>query len=449
LYLAAVIRRQFPGFTIHYLDALYSSEEHLRCVEAINPTIYALSFASPYAAAATRLINDIKQICPTALAVCGGAHPTAAPRDVLVSSDADICCIGEGEETLLEIINSLLNGEPLGSIAGIAYRTQNQAVQINVRRPYISDLSDLPLTAWDLIAPGRYSGCRKSKGKLSMAMVASRGCLYNCTFCSNPVWRLQRPWFRTRPPADVAAEVEMLYQMGIREIYIRSDEMNADVEWAISVFDALFHLGHQDLYFQCNLRASPVPPELVASMARAGCWLCHIGIESSSPRVLKGIKKHITLPEIESALGLLKLHGIKTYGFFMCYQAWEDKGEPCYESTKEVLQTLRYAASLRLRGLLNYMSWSLATPYPGSELFQISLKHNLLVPDCDLESIRLPWDITVRLPGVSKFAMVSARFLGMFVQGSLVLCDRDSYRLHTVGGNLRHALHKLRRVIRL
>ncbi len=141
---------------------------------------------------------------------------------------------------------------------------------------------------------------------------------------------------------------------------------------------------------------------------------------------------------------MLKRGGIKTYGFFMLYQAWEERGELRVESTAEVMRTLRFIAGLRLRGLLDHISWAFATPYPGSSLHATSLKFGLVNRAARQSPVILPWEINMRLPGISRLEMWAMRALGMFVQGGLFLCDRDSYSLHTARTNIAHAVHKLR-----
>jgi hypothetical protein len=443
LYLAAVLRKEFKNLQIHYVDGCLSIREHLFLVQHIKPAIYALSFASLYAGVAMELINSVKRVCPYSLVVCGGPHPTADPCDVLATCHADICCIGEGDVTFVEIVRAMLSGEDARAVAGIAWRDSEGHPRLNPRRSLVANLDDLPFPSWDLIDPSKYSGERKTRGKLSMAIIASRGCPHDCTFCSNPVWRNQKPWFRKRSPHKIAEEVDALYARGIREIYIRSDEMNADVDWATSVFNSLHQLKHPDLFFQCNLRATSVPSKLATAMAKANCWLCHIGIESSSQRVLDGIQKGITLSEVEDTLQILKQSGIKTYGFFTCYQAWEEGNELQVETTKEVLSSLRYAVELRWRGLLDHFGWALARPYPGSHLYQTCSKYNLFRYPPHVLSV-MSGSIATRLPGITRMEMATAHALGFMIQGILFLLDSDSYSNGNMAKNLKHVVHKLR-----
>jgi anaerobic magnesium-protoporphyrin IX monomethyl ester cyclase len=443
LYLASALRKEFSDLEISYIDSRHSIQQHLHKVYEFRPDIYALSFSSPYANISKQIINLVKKQSPSTLVICGGAHPTVVPHEVLSNTSADLCCVGEGEITFVEIVRRYLSKQDIESVAGIAYRISPKKIRLSKIRPLVDDIDLLPFPAWNLVDFTKYTGCRKSRGEISTSIVASRGCPFHCVFCSNPVWRYQQPHFRKRSPESIAKEVITLYNMGIREIYIRSDEMNADEEWAIEVFQALSRLKKNDLFFQCNLRAAPVGPRLANAMADAQCWLCHIGIESASQRVLNGIKKGISLAEVEQSLQILKQFGIKTYGFFMCYQIWEKDDSLQIESSKEVLDTLKYVLRLKKRNLLDHASWSLATPYPGSELYDLCSKYGLFAQFPDEPPVVLSWNITMKLPGISRTTIAVMRFLGIMVQGLLFLCDSESYTLVSLKKNLKHAIYKL------
>jgi anaerobic magnesium-protoporphyrin IX monomethyl ester cyclase len=449
LYLVATLRRAIPNLDIYYIEARHSRREHLSLVETIAPCVYGLSFASPFAGISLQLMDEVKSRCSHTYVVCGGAHPTADPVDVLKSSHADVCCMGEGEKTFVEVVKAVLSGGDFSTVAGIACRSEDRGMHFGSERPLIADLDEIPFPAWDLINFDVYPGCRKSRGGVSTAIVASRGCPFNCTFCSNPVWKLRRPWLRKRSPENIAGEVELLYDRGVREIYLRSDEMNPDHDWCISVFDALSALNHPDLHFQCNLRVAPVTSALAESMSRARCWLCHLGVESGSQRVLNGVRKHITLSQVERACDILKSNNVRVYAFMMLYQAWEEDGVLQIETTREVFQSMRLILRLRRKGLVDHTSWSLATPYPGSELYQLCVKYDLIRDKKMYHRpvVITPHDITTHLPGVSKMSMAFARSLGLLLQGLLFISSRESYRKQTLMSNLRHALVKLKYIL--
>jgi hypothetical protein len=233
------------------------------------------------------------------------------------------------------------------------------------------------------------------------------------------VFRQQGPPFRKRAPEAIAKEVEWLYQRGYREIYLHSDELNVEHAWSVEVCKALASLGHADLYFQANLRVAPMSAELAKWLRLANFWMVRFGIESASERVLKGIKKKMSREKTEYALRLMKEERIKTFGFFMMYQVWENgAGELEHETQEEVNGTLRYAWQLWRRGLLHYISWAVATPVQGAEMYGIGTRHGLMTTDYYPDE---EWRVHERLPWVTRKQYARTMRLGRMLHGAMAL----------------------------
>ncbi len=120
LYLVSALRQKIDNLQIYYLEGSHTIESHLREVERIRPDLYGISFASTYASLSYQTINAVKERCPSLPVICGGAHPSAVPEEVLKNSQADVCCVGEGEQTIVELVQSYISGRDLSTIAGIA-----------------------------------------------------------------------------------------------------------------------------------------------------------------------------------------------------------------------------------------------------------------------------------------------------------------------------------------
>jgi len=362
-----------------YIPQTKSIQYHLDKVAHFQPEIYAISFTSYSAAVAYELIKQIKEKFPNILVVCGGPHVTNSPFDVLNKSGADIAAIGEGEETFLEIASSygLIHSAKM-NIKGIAY-LKNGHLHKTATRELINDIDAIPFPNRDLVNDADFCGLTYSKARPNTEMVVTRGCPMRCVFCANPVFRLKNgPLYRARSPKNIAEEVQELYQRGYREIYFHSDELNVQLAWSIEVCKELAALGHKDLYFQCNLRVTPMSEEFAFWLKKANFWLVRIGLETTSDRVLTGIKKKMSLEKSKNACRLLSAQGIKVFAFAMLFNYWEDKDKLQHDSLQEVQQTIKDLYSLWWKGYIHYTSWAFALPVQGSELYDIAIKHKMI-----------------------------------------------------------------------
>lgn len=380
LYLGSYLRKH-ANFEINlkYIPQAKSDLFHLETIQEFKPEIYAVSFTSYSAVVTYELIKKIKQKFPNVFVVCGGPHSMSSSKEILEKSGADICVIGEGEVTFHEIVTNLHQIKNQRShIKGISYFENNTYKQTPTRE-LINDINTIPFPARDLVNDEDFCGLTYSKARPNTEMVVTRGCPLRCVFCANPVFRLENgPLYRARNPENIAEEAEQLYQLGYREIYIHSDELNVKLDWSINVCKALAALGHKDLYFQCNLRVIPMTEELAYWLKQANFWLVRIGIETTSDRVLTGIKKKMSFDKTINACKLLSKQGIKVFGFTMLFNYWEEDGKLQHETAAEVKQTIKDMYKLWRKGYLNYTSWAFSCPVHGSEFYDIALKHGLI-----------------------------------------------------------------------
>ena len=400
LYLAAYAKKFRPELNFHYIPQRYPWQYHLETIEKFKPRIYAISFTSFGAPIAFKMIREIKVRYPEVIVICGGPHATPFPGDVLTKSGCDVCVIGEGEVTFLELIDSVdqIPGD-LRHIRGIAYLAEGQYVETETR-PVIDNLDTVPVPDRRMINQGDFVGIQYSLSRPNTEMIITRGCPLRCVFCANPVFRLRNgPTFRCRSPQHIAEEAEYLYQLGYREIYLHSDELNVSLEWSIDVCKALAGLKHPDLFFQCNMRVIPFNEELAMWLKRANFWMIKFGIESASDRVLLGIKKMMSQEKTIRACELAAGAGLKVYAFFMLYQMWEQNGELQYETPDEVKESIDFARRLWRRGVLHYTTWQFALPVQGAELYDIARRHGIVDENYYPSD---EWDIVEHLPHVNK-----------------------------------------------
>lgn len=381
LYLGSYLRKYANvKVELEYIPQAKSDQFHLDRIAVFKPKIYAVSFTSFSALVTYELIRKIKVQFPDVIVVCGGPHSIQSSQEILEKSGADICVIGEGEVTFLEIISKIDNIEKEREhIKGLSYIDIENIYRRTATRPLIDDIDSIPFPARDLVNDDDFCGLTYSKARPNTEMVVTRGCPLRCVFCANPVFRLKNgPLYRGRSPEMIAAEAEELYQMGYREIYIHSDELNVKLQWSIDVCKALAALGHDDLYFQCNLRVVPMSEEFAYWLKKANFWLVRIGLETTSDRVLTGIKKKMSYKKTEKACQLLSAQGIKVFAFTMLFNYWEEEGEVQHESVSEVRKTIKDMYALWRKGYIHYTSWAFACPVHGSEFYDIALRHGMI-----------------------------------------------------------------------
>ncbi len=412
LYISAYLKQKTDDVACFYLKGEADLPEYLKALESKQAHVFGISFSSWMADLAYRTIGAVRLRFPDIPIICGGTHPTAMPEDVLKKSLADVCVIGEGEQTCLELLEYYAGKrDSIAGIRGIAYR-ENGSIRLTERRTHFPDLGSLPPADWSIVDFAHYPGLGYCKARPNTAMTFSRGCPFNCVYCSNPVWRCSKPWLRLRPAGDIQQEVAHLYERGIREIWIRADEFNCDLRWTMEVCEAIRALNLTDLYFECNLRADKVTEELAAALKSINVWMINMGIESFNQRVLNGIRKRITVDQVIGACKTLKQQGIDVYAWLMCYQIWEEDGRLCWETDDEVDNTLRTARLLNKQGLIDLMSWQIATPIPGAEMFEVAKKHGCIAAPLQFDV----WKQSVSVPGVSNRQVQLHLLKGMLLQ---------------------------------
>jgi radical SAM superfamily enzyme YgiQ (UPF0313 family) len=267
---------------------------------------------------------------------------------------ADYCLLGEGEETLIELLSQLSAGreaEP-GQLIGLASPTTVRPS----RRPDITDLDKLPFPAWDLVDVEKYRSIwMKRHGYFSMNMVTTRGCPYHCNWCAKPIWG-QR--YNSRSPENVAAEMKWLKKnFAPDHIWFADDILGLKPGW-IEKFALLLRESDAAVPFKCLQRADLVNEKTASALARAGCKTVWIGAESGSQKILDAMEKGDKLADIYSAARLLHGHGIEV-GFFLQFgypgEGWED-----------VQETLKMVRECRPDDI----GISVSYPLPGTKFFE-------------------------------------------------------------------------------
>ena len=423
LSLAAYLWRERPDVEISVVDGLrIGFRRALRRAVEIDADIYSVSFITFNATTAYRLIDAIKAQRPGTRVIAGGSHVTSLEHDAFERSNVDLCVHGEGEVTLVELLDALEGGGDLSKVRGILYRNGKRIVRTS-NRPLCEDINSLPFPARDLVNMADYSGVYIARNLPNTHILSGRGCVNHCLFCARRVWKRQAPTIRLRSPENIVAEIrELRDRYGIREFFDMGDEFNSSEKWAVRTATAIADADLR-MSWQAFSRATPVTDDMARAMAESGCWLVHLGIESGNNRTLKGIRKNITTEIAQEAAATYQRHGIKVVGLFMLFHAWEENGDLQFEGVRESRQTLAFARSMLKKKLVNSITCSPAMSYPGSHLYDVALRHNLIPPERfnDWGDWDHSWGSVMEFPGVSNADRWKVKLSGVWTQSWALL----------------------------
>ncbi len=396
-YIASVLRED--GHAVRILDnsvASLSPEELKRYVLDFAPDLVGLTAFTFCVKRCFETARILKETDPRIKVVFGGPHATYLPEQTLADPGVDIVVTGEGEMTMRELAAALASGTSLDVVKGTLYKDGAGKIIRNPDRELIDDLDSLPLPAYDLMEMDRYysSVNRRFTDTRFGAIITSRGCPHQCTFCSHKMFGKK---LRMRSPENVADEIALLQgRYGIGELIFLDDTFTMDRRRAIGICDLIVRRGLK-VVWTCNTRADHASGELYGAMYRAGCRGLHIGAESASQEMLDRMKKGITVEQITNAVALAKKHiGHVVCGFIL--------GMPG-DTMERALATIAFSKRLNP----DYATFNIATPVPGSQIYEDAVAAGLLDP------ARAPWEDFLELfspaPPVLELSVLSAEDL--------------------------------------
>lgn len=358
-YLAAVLENRHK---IRILDlSLYTESDAalIQTLKNFEPDIVGVTCYTPFYSSAMNVASLTKKYNPNILVVVGGPHPTILPETCL-NENVDFVIRGEGEQTFPELLDSLEKSNEFEEIKGVSFKKNGKIIH-NENRPYIEDLDSLPFPARHYLDLEKYVD--RMEGKRFTTMLTSRGCPYNCTYCCKNI--VGKRW-TPRSPENVILEIEeIINKYNFRYIHFHEELFTFRKEWVKKVCELLI-TKNLNITWSCSSRVDLVTPEILQLMKKAGCIYISYGVESGDEQVLKSLKKGITIEQVRKAFKYTHKAGITTRAYFMI-------GVP--EDTPETIQK---TINLALEIDPDYAQFSIATPYPGTELWDIAKREGML-----------------------------------------------------------------------
>lgn len=356
VYLASYGRERSHGFSI--LDRNVDGRNLNSVMEEESPDVVGVSvMTGPCIKDAIGISRNIRAGYPGIKVVWGGVHPSMLYEQVLREDLCDFAVIKEGEETLVELLDSLEKGKPVTDVAGLAYKAGDK-IYATPGRGYLPDLDGLPDPAWDLIPLERYP---------VLTLNTSRGCPSRCVFCYNQK-------FNEKHRAEMSAQriVGLIRRMheehGVCHVDFLEDNFSAN--WKrVEEFCALMKTGlSRYVSWACEGRISGVSRQRLMMMKDAGCGSIRFGVESGSPRMLEFLKKDITLEMVRGALEDAREAGLKSCVYLI-------SGIP-----GETERDRKMSIELLYCDRPDNADTSVYRPYPGTELYDYCVNRALFTP---------------------------------------------------------------------
>lgn len=360
-YISAHLRKH--GYSVRVVDCTFKNMEDAvkEASDARVVGIYAM----------LSMVNNAKQIARRLrdrceLLVAGGPMPSAYPH--MFMDDFDVVVQGEGEITMLELMNALEKGAGLENVKGlylakriiksspITEAANGGSLYYTGPRPLVQDLDSLGFPdreQYDHMLYKQYY--LRNYGYTMTSMIASRGCPFSCNFCWRPDYgRI----YRVRKPEKIVDEMEEVrYRFGYERIWFADELFIANKKHVIRICEEIIS-RRLDVLWECLARADLMDDEVAKYMKKAGCHKIIFGLEAGDDRTLKLMNKQLTVKQSERAVKTVAKHGIKAGGFFIL-------GYPG-ETNETMLKTIKFASRLPL----DYFSMTIPYPLPGTTLYE-------------------------------------------------------------------------------
>lgn len=352
------------------------------------------------------LINLIAEKFPKTFLIVGGEHFSAAPELSMDSCPGvDAVVRGEGEETIVELANAIDKKMSWSFIPGIVIRDKSGSYIRNSNRLRIRALDDIPKPAWELVPMENYLRSGSSYGVnlgRSMPMIASRGCPYQCTFCSSPqMWGTR--WVARSPALLVDEIIEYKEKYNITNIDFYDLTAIVKRDWIIEFTNELIKRKVNITWqLPSGTRSEAIDSEVCALLYRSGCRNMNYAPESGSEIVLKEIKKKVKIDRMISSLKSAIKENINVKMNIII-------GFP-FERHIDIIKTLIFLVRLSWVGAHD-VSIGVFAPYPGSELYEELVDRGVIKHNDEYWNKLAYVDITET---ISYSEFVSARMLKFY-----------------------------------
>lgn len=408
MYIAGYLRKH-TNHQVEILDTQVEQINYIRLEEEIrkiNPDVVGVTAMTFTLIDATKVAETAKKVNPNIKTIFGGPHVNIYAEETMNIPVVDFVVLGEGEEAVKELLEKIGDFKKLYEVKGILFKDGEKIINTG-NRALIQNLDIMPFPARDLTPYKKYSSVL-GKSQPVTTMFTSRGCPYKCLFCDRP--HLGKN-FRAHSAEYVVAEMKECKKIGINEIMIYDDTFTIDRKRVVDICNKII-TDNLRIYWDVRARVNTVDEELLKLMAKAGCQRIHYGVEAGTEKILKVLRKGITLDMAEKAFRLTKKMGMQTLGYFMI-------GSP-EETREDIAATAKFIKKISP----DYIHVSVTTPFPATELYYRALKEGVIKTDVWKEFAKNPRPDFIA-PGWSKeipreelFEMLKKIYKGFYFRPS-------------------------------
>lgn len=354
-YLATVLKEK--GFSVAVLDMRFPQNNLAalkRRLVSFKPDLVGVGSTSFDFPGAVKVFQAVKRFSPSTITLLGGPHATVCSPEAIKEKEIDYFLLGEGEETLPQLLKALKSGRGLKKVRGLIYRTAQGKTRLTAAPVLIKDLDALPFPRWDLFSLNDY----QVRGKLTLPLMTSRGCPFNCVYCVS--WKTHGRGFRVRSPKNVVDEIENdMARYDARKFSFLDDNFTLDPQRALEICQEIIKRKLK-ISWTCDqgVRADRVNKKLFQTMKKSGCRLVALGVESADQDVLDEMEKGEKVEAIRQAIKEAKEAGLIVKAFFIV-------GGPgdSFVKTEKSIQFFKETG-------VDIPRFGMMTAYPGSRLWQ-------------------------------------------------------------------------------
>ncbi len=368
-YLSAMLEKHNYSVEVYCMDVFhYTNEQLAEKLQNSEYDIIGMGFMAPRykqtVVGVSKVVNEHKK---NAWYVLGGYGPSPIAEYIIKDSGCDIVGIGEGDYTIVELMEQKLSPTPdLSLVEGIAYR-DGDTVKETPRRPKIKDLDAIPFPAWHLFPMDKYVKSARRKGvdkdENLMSILTSRGCTDTCSFC----YRLEEG-IRFRSMENVMEEITLLENTYGVEVIKIEDELFAFTKKRVRDWQKALNKNNKSFKYMASARVDVMEEELLQILKDTGCIFLNVGFESSSQKVLDYMNKRASVEQNIQTLETCKKIGLVPGMNFICNFEPETK-EDIINNAKLIMKYTNHAQLRTIRP---------ATPYPGAPMYFDALQKGLL-----------------------------------------------------------------------